>query len=63
MTIVEEIDKASGRINRSKNVVDALKYWWNLSTTPQNIGEAIKMYAQNSSSENIQPEEPEQQEE
>lgn len=50
MTIVEEIDKASGRTQRSKNIVDALKFWWQLDKTPQNIGEAIKMYAQQSSS-------------
>lgn len=45
MTIVEEIDKASQRPNRSANIVDALKYWWGLPETPQNIGEAVKMCA------------------
>lgn len=48
MTIVEEIDKASGRTQRSKNIVDALKFWWKLDKTPQNIGEAVKMYAEKS---------------
>ena len=42
MTIVEEIDKKSNRPHRSKNIVDALKYAFDLKETPQNIGEAVK---------------------
>lgn len=42
MTIVEEIDKKSGRPHRSKNITDALKYLFELDETPQNIGDAIK---------------------
>ena len=42
MTIVEEIDKKSNRPHRSKNIVDALKYAYDLEKTPQNIAEAVK---------------------
>ena len=42
MTIVEELDKKSGRPHRSKNIVDAMKYAFNLDETPQNIAEAVK---------------------
>lgn len=42
MTIVEELDKMSGRPHRSKNIVDAMKYAFNIEKTPQNISEAIK---------------------
>lgn len=42
MTIVEELDKKSGRPHRSKNIVDAMKYAFGIENTPQNIAEAIK---------------------
>lgn len=42
MTIVEELDKKSGRPHRSKNIVDAMKYAFGLEETPQNIADAIK---------------------
>lgn len=42
MTIVEEIDKKSNRPHRSKNIVDALKYAYNLAETPKNISDAVK---------------------
>lgn len=42
MTIVEELDKMSGRPHRSKNIVDAMKYAFNIEKTPQNISEAVK---------------------
>lgn len=45
MTIVEEIDKKSGRPHRSKNITDALKYLFKLDKTPQNISEAVKGYS------------------
>ena len=45
MTIVEEIDKRSNRPHRSKNIVDALKYAYDLEETPRNIGDAIKKSA------------------
>lgn len=43
MTIVEELDKKSGRPHRSKNIVDAMKYAFGIEKTPQNIAEAVKM--------------------
>lgn len=45
MTIVEELDKKSGRPHRSKNIVDAMKYLFSASKTPQNIAEAVKDYS------------------
>lgn len=44
MTIVEELDKKSGRPHRSKNITDALKYAYELvgENSPQNIADAIK---------------------
>lgn len=42
MTIVEEIDKKSNRPHRSKNIVDALKYAYDLEETPNNIADAVK---------------------
>lgn len=42
MTIVEELDKKSGRPHRSKNIVDAMKYAFGIEKTPQNIAEAVK---------------------
>ena len=42
MTITEELDKKSSRPHRSKNIVDALKYLYNLNKTPKNIADAIK---------------------
>lgn len=44
MTIVEELDKKSGRPHRSKNIVDAMKYLFSATKTPQNIAEAVKDY-------------------
>lgn len=43
MTIVEELDKKSKRPHRSKNIVDAMKYAYNIEKTPKNIMEAIKV--------------------
>lgn len=42
MTIVEELDKKSNRPHRSKNIVDALKYAYDLEETPNNIADAVK---------------------
>lgn len=42
MTIVEELDKKSGRPHRSRNIVDAMKYAFGIEKTPRNISEAIK---------------------
>lgn len=42
MTIVEELDKKSGRPHRSKNIVDAMKYAFGIEKTPRNIAEAVR---------------------
>ena len=54
MTIVEEIDKKSNRPHRSKNIVDALKYAYDLGETPKNISDAVKKGMQEPESEPVQ---------
>ena len=53
MTIVEELDKKSNRPHRSKNIVDALKYLYNLNKMPKNIADAIKMSGSSPAGSNI----------
>lgn len=41
MTITEELDKRSGRPYRSKNIVDAMKYAFDIDHLPTNIADAV----------------------
>ena len=40
--IVEELDRKSERPHRSRNIVDAMQYAFNIEHTPRNIGDAVR---------------------
>jgi uncharacterized repeat protein (TIGR02543 family) len=42
MTIVQELDKKSGRPHGSKTITDAMKYAFGIETSPNTISEAVK---------------------